>query len=132
MSSMSAVVVFFVFFNQRPAYGVRSSDWGSDVCSSCLLCVADSPRLSAAGMAGIRDTVERNRSRLPDVSRREMLIGATAAGGLAIAWSLWPRDYQPTLTAAPDEHVFNAFLKNGDDGHNNGRPPSREREGQYV
>src|SRR3546814_21199423 len=46
-----------------------------------------------------------------------MLIGATAAGGLAIAWSLWPRDYQPNLTAAPDEHVFNAFLKIGDDGH---------------
>ncbi len=37
--------------------------------------------------------------------------------GLAIAWSLWPRDYQPNLTAAPDEHVFNAFLKIGDDGH---------------
>src|SRR3546814_4401042 len=29
----------------------------------------------------------------------------------------WPRDYQPNLTAAPDEHIFNAFLKIGDDGH---------------
>ena len=68
-------------------------------------------------MAGIRDTVGKNKSRLPHVSRRQMLVGATAAGGLAIAWSLWPRDYQPNLTAAPDEHVFNAFLKIGDDGH---------------
>lgn len=68
-------------------------------------------------MAGIRDTVGKNRSRVPHVSRRSLLVGATAAGGLAIAWSLWPRDYQPNLTAAPDEHIFNAFLKIGDDGH---------------
>lgn len=68
-------------------------------------------------MVGIRDTALKNKSRLPHVSRRQMLVGATAAGGLAIAWSLWPRDYQPNLTAAPDEHVFNAFLKIGDDGH---------------
>ncbi|MBO9695509.1 MAG: xanthine dehydrogenase family protein molybdopterin-binding subunit [Sphingopyxis sp.] len=68
-------------------------------------------------MAGIRDTVGKNRSRVPHVSRRSLLVGATAAGGLAIAWSLWPRDYRPNLTAAPDEHVFNAFLKIGDDGH---------------
>ncbi|AJA07044.1 twin-arginine translocation pathway signal [Sphingopyxis fribergensis] len=68
-------------------------------------------------MAGIRDIVGKDKSRLPDVSRRSLLIGATAAGGLAIAWSLWPRDYQPNLTASPDEHIFNAFLKIGDDGH---------------
>lgn len=68
-------------------------------------------------MAGIRDTVGKSKSRLPHVSRRQMLVGATAAGGLAIAWSLWPRDYQPNLTTAPDEHIFNAFLKIGDDGH---------------
>lgn len=68
-------------------------------------------------MTGIRDMVGKDRSRLPHVSRRSLLIGATAAGGLAVAWSLWPRDYQPNLTAAPDEHVFNAFLKIGDDGH---------------
>jgi isoquinoline 1-oxidoreductase beta subunit len=68
-------------------------------------------------MAGIRDTVGKNKSRMPHVSRRSLLVGATAAGGLAIAWSLWPRDYQPNLTAAPDEHIFNAFLKIGDDGH---------------
>ncbi|ALH82110.1 xanthine dehydrogenase family protein molybdopterin-binding subunit [Sphingopyxis macrogoltabida] len=68
-------------------------------------------------MAGIRDTVGKDKRRLPHVSRRSLLVGATAAGGLAIAWSLWPRDYSPNLTAAPDEHIFNAFLKIGDDGH---------------
>ncbi|HEY0594639.1 xanthine dehydrogenase family protein molybdopterin-binding subunit [Sphingopyxis sp.] len=68
-------------------------------------------------MVGIRDTVGKNKSRLPRVSRRQMLVGATAAGGLAIAWGLWPREYRPNRTAAPDEHVFNAFLKIGDDGH---------------
>lgn len=68
-------------------------------------------------MVGIRDIVGKDKSRIPHVSRRSLLVGATAAGGLAIAWSLWPRDYQPNLTAAPDEHIFNAFLKIGDDGH---------------
>lgn len=68
-------------------------------------------------MAGIRDTVGKSKPRLPHVSRRSILVGATAAGGLALAWSVWPRDYQPNLTAAADEHIFNAFLKIGDDGH---------------
>jgi len=68
-------------------------------------------------MTGIRDKVGQNRSRLPHVSRRSILVGATAAGGLAIAWTFWPREYGPNLTAAPGEHVFNAFLKIGDDGH---------------
>ena len=68
-------------------------------------------------MTGIRDKGGKNQSRLPHVSRRSMLIGATAAGGLAIAWTLWPRDYQPNLAAAKGEHVFNAFLKIGEDGH---------------
>jgi isoquinoline 1-oxidoreductase beta subunit len=67
-------------------------------------------------MAGIRDTVGGKSGRL-HVSRRSLLVGATAAGGLALAWSVWPRDYQPNLTAAADEHIFNAFLKIGDDGH---------------
>src|SRR3546814_11770920 len=74
-------------------------------------------RLPAAGMGGIRDTVNRQSGRAPLVTRRSLLVGATAAGGLAIAWSVWPRDYRPNLTAAPDEHIFNAFLKIGDDGH---------------
>jgi len=68
-------------------------------------------------MAGIRDTVGRQSGRAPLVTRRSLLVGATAAGGLALAWSVWPRDYRPNLTAASDEHIFNAFLKIGDDGH---------------
>src|SRR3546814_858933 len=68
-------------------------------------------------MAGIRDTVGRHSGRAPLVTRRSLLVGATAAGGLALAWSVWPRDYRPNLTAAADEHIFNAFLKIGDDGH---------------
>jgi isoquinoline 1-oxidoreductase beta subunit len=36
--------------------------------------------------------------------------------GLAIAWSLWPRSYEPNLRAAPGESLFNAFLKIGRDG----------------
>ncbi|MBL8651710.1 MAG: xanthine dehydrogenase family protein molybdopterin-binding subunit [Sphingopyxis sp.] len=68
-------------------------------------------------MAGIRDSIDIKKRRLPHVSRRTLLVGATAAGGLAIAWTLWPRDYAPNLTAAAGEHIFNAFLKIGDDGH---------------
>lgn len=68
-------------------------------------------------MTGIRDKVGTDRRRLPHVSRRSLLIGATAAGGLALAWTVWPREYRPNLTAAKDEHIFNAFLKIGDDGH---------------
>ncbi|SKB38382.1 xanthine dehydrogenase family protein molybdopterin-binding subunit [Sphingopyxis flava] len=68
-------------------------------------------------MSGIRDTVGSKSTRAPLVARRTLLVGATAAGGLALAWSVWPRDYRPNLTAAPDEHIFNAFLKIGDDGH---------------
>ena len=68
-------------------------------------------------MAGIRDTVGTRARRAPRVTRRSLLVGATAAGGLAIAWSVWPRDYRPNLTASENEHIFNAFLKIGEDGH---------------
>ncbi|HMO77077.1 MAG TPA: molybdopterin-dependent oxidoreductase [Sphingopyxis sp.] len=68
-------------------------------------------------MAGIRDNIDTKKRRLPYVSRRSLLVGATAAGGLAVAWTLWPRDYRPNLTASEREHVFNAFLKIGEDGH---------------
>src|SRR3546814_11063107 len=68
-------------------------------------------------MACIRDTVGTRARGTPRVTRRSLLIGATAAGGLAVAWSVWPREYQPNLTAAEGEHIFNAFLKIGDDGH---------------
>ncbi|WP_443027785.1 molybdopterin cofactor-binding domain-containing protein [Sphingopyxis sp. MWB1] len=58
-----------------------------------------------------------DKARLPKISRRTVLIGAGAAGGLALAWSVWPRDYRPNISATEDEHIFNAFLKIGVDGH---------------
>jgi len=45
------------------------------------------------------------------VSRRAFLIGGAAAGGLAIAWALWPRSYTPHLNLAPGEQAIGAFLK---------------------
>jgi isoquinoline 1-oxidoreductase subunit beta len=50
------------------------------------------------------------------ISRRTLLVGGGAAAGLAVAWAIWPRDYQPNLRAAPGETLFNAFLKIGNDG----------------
>lgn len=45
------------------------------------------------------------------INRRSLLIGGGAAAGLLVAWGLWPRSYDPSLNAGPDERVFNAFLK---------------------
>lgn len=45
------------------------------------------------------------------IDRRTLLVGGGAAAGLLIAWGAWPRDYQPNLTVAPNETLFNAFLK---------------------
>src|SRR5688572_16092937 len=50
------------------------------------------------------------------ISRRTLLVGGGVGLGLAIAWGLWPRSYQPNLRAAPGETLFNAFLKIGTDG----------------
>src|SRR5687767_6349214 len=50
------------------------------------------------------------------ISRRTMLIGGGAGVGLVLAWSLWPRNYQPNLRAAEGETIFNAFLKIARDG----------------
>lgn len=45
------------------------------------------------------------------LDRRTLLIGGGATAGLLIAWGLWPRSYQPNLTVASNEQLFNAFLK---------------------
>ncbi len=45
------------------------------------------------------------------------MIGAAATGGLALAWSLWPRAYAPAINTAPGEHILSAYLKVGTDGH---------------
>lgn len=52
----------------------------------------------------------------PAINRRSVLVGAGAAGALVVAWQFWPRAHLPNLAAADHEHIFNAFLKIGDDG----------------
>ncbi|WP_066527076.1 xanthine dehydrogenase family protein molybdopterin-binding subunit [Erythrobacter sp. CCH5-A1] len=50
------------------------------------------------------------------VSRRGLLAGAAAGGGLVVAWWLIPRTYRTPLVAARGEHVFGAWLKIAADG----------------
>jgi len=50
------------------------------------------------------------------ISRRTLLLGGGAGVGLVLAWTLWPRRYQPNLRAEPGETILNAFLKIGKDG----------------
>lgn len=53
----------------------------------------------------------------PRLTRRGLLIGAAAGGGLAVALAFWPRQPSPNVAVAPGETLFNAFLKIGNDGH---------------
>ncbi|WP_186728876.1 xanthine dehydrogenase family protein molybdopterin-binding subunit [Sphingomonas panacisoli] len=53
----------------------------------------------------------------PMLTRRNLLIGGGAGVGLVVAWAVWPRHYAANLTAAKGEHIFNAWLKIGEDGH---------------
>ena len=50
------------------------------------------------------------------VTRRGVLIGAAAGGGLVALWALSPRRYAPPLSAGRDEIAFDAWLKIGRDG----------------
>jgi isoquinoline 1-oxidoreductase beta subunit len=50
------------------------------------------------------------------IDRRTLLVGGGAGVGLILAWALWPRSYEPNLRAGEGEHVFNAFLRIGNDG----------------
>ena len=54
--------------------------------------------------------------RAPHITRRGLLVGAAATGGLLIAWTLWPRSYSGALTPGEGEHGFGAWLTVGDDG----------------
>lgn len=50
------------------------------------------------------------------LTRRNFLIGGSAATGLVVAWAIWPRAYQPNISAAENEEVFGAYLKISKDG----------------
>lgn len=52
----------------------------------------------------------------PRVTRRGLLIGAAAGGGLLVAWRVWPRHYPPAFTPAEGEHGFGAWLTIAEDG----------------
>lgn len=54
---------------------------------------------------------EDTKSGLPRLSRRGLLIGAAAGGGLALAWAVWPRNYDQTADTSEGETAFGAFLK---------------------
>lgn len=50
------------------------------------------------------------------ITRRGLLAGAAAGGGLVVAWWLMPRTYASPLVAARGEQVFGAWLKIANDG----------------
>ena len=50
------------------------------------------------------------------VTRRGLLTGAAAGGGLLLAWSLWPRRYEGALAPNSTEFAFGAWLTVGEDG----------------
>ena len=50
------------------------------------------------------------------LTRRGLLIGGAAGGGLLVAWSLYPRSFPNPLSARPNEDIFGAWLKIAADG----------------
>jgi isoquinoline 1-oxidoreductase beta subunit len=50
------------------------------------------------------------------VTRRGILIGALAGGGLAVGYALRPRRYEPPFPAGEDELAVDAWLRIGKDG----------------
>ncbi|MEH6756101.1 MAG: molybdopterin cofactor-binding domain-containing protein [Parasphingorhabdus sp.] len=50
------------------------------------------------------------------LTRRNFLIGGSAATGLVLAWAIWPRAYEPNISATENEEIFGAYLKISKDG----------------
>ncbi|ROT96556.1 xanthine dehydrogenase family protein molybdopterin-binding subunit [Altererythrobacter sp. FM1] len=50
------------------------------------------------------------------LSRRGLLAGAAVGGGLVVAWSLWPREFDTPLSPGRGEWAFGAWLKIAHDG----------------
>ncbi len=53
---------------------------------------------------------------MPGLTRRGLLIGAGAAGGLVVGFQLLPRRHASALVAGPGEHVFDSFIRIAKDG----------------
>ncbi|GAB5480759.1 MAG: xanthine dehydrogenase family protein molybdopterin-binding subunit [Parasphingorhabdus sp.] len=49
-------------------------------------------------------------------TRRNFLIGGGTAAGLIVAWAIWPRAYEPNISAAENEEIFGAYLKISNEG----------------
>ena len=70
---------------------------------------------------------------LEKIDRRQLLIGGGVGVGLLIAWGLWPRHFEPNLTAAKGETIYGAWLKIGADGHVTVAVPQAEHgQGVYT
>lgn len=54
---------------------------------------------------------------MPQISRRDLLIGGGVGAGLIVGFALWPRVSVPGLNTAPGEHALSGFVKVGEDGH---------------
>src|SRR3546814_6460099 len=102
--------MFFVFFfKQKTAFGVRISDWSSDVCSSDLAAMreeddsfgdADDPALAFA----------RVEDRLASVHGEVALLRAAIEGLTAARENIEIPDYEPTLGRT--EQVLGLCCKN--------------------
>lgn len=62
-------------------------------------------------MAETGDRQARKAPGFPRISRRALLTGAAAGGGLALAWAIWPRHYEQQADVVEGETAFGAFLK---------------------
>lgn len=49
-------------------------------------------------------------------TRRNFLVGGGVATGLVVAWAIWPRAYEPNISATDDEEIFGAYLKISKEG----------------
>jgi isoquinoline 1-oxidoreductase beta subunit len=58
----------------------------------------------------------RSLPKLPQVSRRKLMIGAGAAAGLVIGYAVWPRRVPLNLPVSEGETLINAWLKIAPDG----------------
>lgn len=54
---------------------------------------------------------------MPQLSRRDLLIGGGVGAGLIVGFALWPRVSVPGLNTAPGEYALSGFVKVGEDGH---------------